>query len=214
MAPSAVPSLRIRRANDAPVRPDGAFVLYWMTMARRVGWNFALDRALEWVRKLDRPLVILEALRVDYPWASERLHRFILDDMADTARRLRGTGVTYYPYVDPERDAGKGLLRALGTEAAVVVTDEFPAFMLPHLVEAAARQVPVRLEVVDSSGLLPLRAADRAFIEVEVATLITPRRAGVAARLSALRAPLRADLRTAHALHLPEVRRLARDHAL
>jgi deoxyribodipyrimidine photo-lyase len=134
-----------------------------MVAQRRVGWNFALDRALEWVRALGRPLVILEALGVDYPWASDRLHRFVLDGMADTARRLRGTGVLYYPYVEPAPGAGRGLLPALAADAAVCVTDDFPAFIVPRLVAAAARQVPVRLEAVDSNGLLPLRAADQAF---------------------------------------------------
>jgi deoxyribodipyrimidine photo-lyase len=149
--------------NAAPVRADGAFVLYWMVAQRRVGWNFALDRALEWVRELGRPLVVLEALDVDYPWASDRLHRFVLDGMADTARRLRGKPVLYYPYVEPTRGAGRGLLRALAAEAAVCVTDDVPAFVLLRLVAAAARRLPVRLEAVDSNGLLPLRAADEAF---------------------------------------------------
>jgi deoxyribodipyrimidine photo-lyase len=163
MAPSPVPALRVRPLTGAPVNVDGRFVLYWMIAHRRIGWNFALDRALEWVRKLGRPLLILEALRVDYPWASDRLHRFVLDGMADTARRLAPSPVTYYPYVEPARGAGKGLVRALGRQAAVCVTDDFPAFMLPRMVAAAARQVPVRFEAVDSNGLLPLRATDRAF---------------------------------------------------
>jgi deoxyribodipyrimidine photo-lyase len=163
MRRGAVPAERLRAVNEAPVRPEGAFVLYWMVAHRRVGWNFALDRALEWVRELDRPLVILEALAVDYPWASARLHRFVLDGMADTARRLAGTNVLYYPYVEPAPGAGRGLLAALGASAAVVVTDDFPAFVLPRLVAAAGRVLPVRLEAVDSNGLLPLRAAGRAF---------------------------------------------------
>ena len=45
--------------------------------------SFALDRAVGWARELGKPLVILEALRVGYPWASDRLHRFVLDGMAD-----------------------------------------------------------------------------------------------------------------------------------
>jgi deoxyribodipyrimidine photo-lyase len=163
MAPGAVPSLRIRPVNPGPVRAEGMFVLYWMVAHRRVGWNFALDRALEWVRDIGRPLVILESLRVDYPWASDRLHRFVLDGMADTAGRLLRTGVRYYPYVEPSPGAGRGLLPALAEHAAVCVTDDFPAFMLPRMVAAAGRRLPVRLEAVDSNGLLPLRAADRAF---------------------------------------------------
>jgi deoxyribodipyrimidine photo-lyase len=45
----------------------------------------------------------------------------------------------------------------------LIVTDDFPAFMLPRMLEAGARQADVRMEAVDSNGLLPLSAADRAF---------------------------------------------------
>jgi deoxyribodipyrimidine photo-lyase len=83
-----VPPIRIRVAGPAPVRPTGAYVLYWMTAARRAGSSFALDRAVGWARELGKPLVILEAIRVAYPWASDRIHRFVLDGMADNARRL------------------------------------------------------------------------------------------------------------------------------
>lgn len=93
-----VPPARIRTLNDRPVRPDGAYVLYWMTASRRLGWNFALDRAVEVARSLRRPLVILEALRCDYPWASARHHRFVLDGMADHDRALRKrAGIRYFP---------------------------------------------------------------------------------------------------------------------
>jgi len=108
----SVPDVRVRRLNAAPVRSDGEYVLYWMVASRRLGWNFALDRAVEHARALDRPLFILEPLRVDYPWASDRHHLAVIDGMAEHARSLRGTGVAYHPYVEPEAGAGKGLLRA------------------------------------------------------------------------------------------------------
>ncbi len=161
-APDAA-SERVRRANAAEVRPDGALVVYWMIGARRASHSFALDRAVDWARRLDKPLVVLEALRVAYPWASDRLHRFVIDGMRDNEEALERAGAFYYPYVEPREGAGKGLLRALAEHASVVVTDDFPAFFLPHMVAAAARQVPVALEVVDGNGLLPLSVADRAF---------------------------------------------------
>jgi len=145
------------------VRGERAFVLYWMTSARRVEWNFALDRAIAHAEELGRPLVILEALRVGYRWASERFHRFVLEGMADNAARLRGSPVTYYPYVEPEKDAGKGLLPALAAHACVVVTDDFPCFMLPAMTAAAASQLDVRMEAVDSNGLWPMRSGERLF---------------------------------------------------
>lgn len=140
--------------------------LYWMIAFRRTHWNFSLQRAVEWARELNKPLVIFEPLRIGYRWASDRLHRFVLDGMADQARRLgplRSRGVLYYPYVEPAADRDKGLLASLARLACVVVTDEYPSFFLPRMVRSAAEQLPVRLEHVDSNGLLPLRAADRVF---------------------------------------------------
>jgi deoxyribodipyrimidine photo-lyase len=134
-----------------------------MTAFRRTNWNFALDRAVEWARELRKPLVVLEALRCDYPWASERFHRFVMDGMAEKMRALSGSRVTYYAYVEPRAGAGKGLLGALARRACAVVTDDYPAFFIPRMVLSAARHLPVRLEAVDSNGLLPLRASERAF---------------------------------------------------
>jgi deoxyribodipyrimidine photo-lyase len=71
--------------------------------------------------------------------------------------------VEYYPYVEPSVGAGRGLLAALSGHAAVVVTDDYPAFMLPRMVAAAARQVRVRFEQVDGNGLLPIRLAAQTF---------------------------------------------------
>ncbi len=110
---SAVPAIRIKKSNTQPVNERGDYVLYWMIASRRLHYNFALDRALEHCKALGKPLVILEALRVGYPWASDRLHRFVLDGMADNERVCQQRGVRYYPYVEPTANAGKGLLAAL-----------------------------------------------------------------------------------------------------
>src|SRR5690606_21675121 len=58
--------------------------------------------------------------------------------------------------------------KSLGTtnermRPCVVVTDDYPCFFLPQMITAAGRKLDVRLETVDSNGLLPLRAADKVF---------------------------------------------------
>ena len=68
-----VPQSRLHPLVDAPVRPGGGYVLYWMTASRRLEFNFALQHAVDQCSALSRPLVILEALRCDYPHASDRL---------------------------------------------------------------------------------------------------------------------------------------------
>jgi deoxyribodipyrimidine photo-lyase len=158
-----IPEIRLRPVNSEPVR-DGDFVLYWMIAARRLGWNFALEHAADQARRLKKPLVILEPLRCGYAWANDRIHRFVLEGMADHAALLGKSNVTYLPYVEPTPGAGKGLLAALGSHACLVVTDDFPAFFLPRMVAAAGASLKTRLEAVDSNGLLPLRAADKDFV--------------------------------------------------
>lgn len=153
---SRVPELRVVAGNTAGVNPGGAYVLYWMIAARRTEWNWALQRAVEWARHLGRPLVVLEALRAGYPFASDRLHTFVVQGMADTARRLAGRRVGYFPYVESRHGEGTGLLESLARDACLVVTDLFPAFFLPRMVSAAASRLPVLLEQVDGCGLLPL----------------------------------------------------------
>jgi deoxyribodipyrimidine photo-lyase len=160
------PQIRVRSCNDAPVRAEGEFVLYWMIAFRRTEWNFALQRAVDWALELHKPLVIFEPLRVGYRWASDRIHRFVLDGMADNRARiaaLKNPGVLYFPYVEPSADAGKELLEALARRSCIVVTDDFPSFFLPRMVAAAAQSLSTRLEQVDSNGLLPLRTTDRVF---------------------------------------------------
>jgi deoxyribodipyrimidine photo-lyase len=153
----------VRAVNQHAVNPRGQFVLYWMIAFRRPRHNFALDRAAAWARELRLPLVVLESLRVDYPHASERLHRFVLDGMDDNRRAFAGTPVQYYAYVEPSPGAAKGMLATLGSAAALVVTDDYPCFFLPAAVASAGAQLPVRLEAVDSNGLIPLSAVPQAY---------------------------------------------------
>ena len=134
-----------------------------MVASRRTRFNFGLQHAVDRARELARPLVVLEALRCDYAWACERFHRFVLGGMADNAEGFRRASVYYYPYVESRPGAGKGLLAELSRHACLIVTDDFPAFMLPRMLEAAGRQSAVQVQAVDSNGLLPLSAADRAF---------------------------------------------------
>ena len=165
---SNVPPLRLRAVNDAPVQSDGAYVLYWMIAARRAQSNYGLDRAIEWANELGRPLVVFEPLRVGYQWASDRFHQFVIEGMADNQAALKGSPAHYYPYVEPRAGAGKGLLDALASRSCVVVTDDPSAYFLPRMIEAAGKGLlalgsPVKLEAVDSNGILPTRAPDKVF---------------------------------------------------
>ncbi len=149
--------------HDVPPQAERAYVLYWMIGARRATWNFALDRAVDWADELGKPLLVLEALRSDYQWASDRLHQFVIDGMRVNAEALSKARIEHYPYLEPAPKAGHGLLQALSANAAVVVTDRTPVFDLADLVSAAGRQVDVRFEEVDGYGIVPLDAPSNTF---------------------------------------------------
>jgi deoxyribodipyrimidine photo-lyase len=155
--------LRIRAVNAAPLNPAGEYVLYWMIAARRSRWNFALQRAAEVARKLDAGLLVFEPLRCDYPYASQRLHRFVIEGMRDQAADFTGTPTFYYPYVEAAVGAGQGLLEALADAACLVVTDDFPAFSLPRTVQSVGRRLKVPLEAIDGNGLLPLELIEKPY---------------------------------------------------
>ncbi len=159
----SIPELRRQSANQRPLRTDGQYVLYWMIACRRTRYNFALQHAIDRAREFGKPLVILEPLRVRYRWASDRIHRFIIEGMRDNAKALAKKPVVYYPYVEPKPGAGTPLLHQLARHACTVVTDEYPCFFLPHMIDAVKDRLPARLELIDSNGIMPLRQAERTF---------------------------------------------------
>ena len=97
---------RLRRLNEARTATGGDYVLYWTQVYRRLERNHALDYALRCAAELGKPLVVYEGLRIDYPWASRRHHRFVLEGMQANAARAALLGLNYWPFVEtPERPA-------------------------------------------------------------------------------------------------------------
>jgi deoxyribodipyrimidine photo-lyase len=149
-------AIRFRQANDAEPNPKGVYVLYWMQMVRRLDHNHALNYALSCARHFDRPLVVYEGLRLDYPWASRRLHTFVLEGMVDNRRRAERLGLNYWSFVETPADSGRGLLRKLAKDAVMVVTDDYPCFIIPEQTAALARKMSTRVVAVDGNSIVPL----------------------------------------------------------
>lgn len=147
---------RLRRLNKARINGSGDYVLYWMQAYRRLDRNHALDYACRCALELDRPLVVFEGLRLDYPWASRRLHRFVVEGMQANAAAAEKLGINYWPFVETPRQSGRGLLARLAARAALVVSDDFPCFVAPRQGAALARVADVAVFAVDSNSMVPL----------------------------------------------------------
>ncbi len=160
---SSVPAVRVRTLNQYPVNPAGKFVFYWMTAYRRTRFNFALQRAVELANQLHKPLVIFEAIRCNYRWASDRFHQFMLDGIMDNATATQSTNATYYAYVERCANDGKGLVESFSSLACLIVTDDYPCFFHPALYERVASKWHCAIELVDSNTIIPMRCTDRTF---------------------------------------------------
>jgi deoxyribodipyrimidine photo-lyase len=147
---------RLRQVNDRPIDASGRFILYWIQAYRRLNHNHSLDHALQWAIGLKKPLVVYEGLRLNYPWASARLHQFILEGMADNVARAKRLGINYWPFVETSDQPGRGLLHDLAKRACLVITDDFPAFIIPRQTASLAKRSPVRVIAVDGNSMVPL----------------------------------------------------------
>ena len=158
-----IADIRRHDANEHPIRPGGDYILYWMIAFRRPRYNHCLQHAVDRAIEFGKPLVVFEPLRTRYQWASDRIHGFVIEGMRDNAGSFAKLPVTYYPYVEPRPGVGTPLLHRLAENAVTVVTDEYPCFFLPHMIQAVKHKIPARLELVDSNGVMPLRRPDKTF---------------------------------------------------
>lgn len=165
---SALLDRRVRALNDAPIDEGKDFVLLWLQGQRRLQQNLAAAHALRRANELEKPLRVYEGLRADYPHASERFHRFLLEGVAATARDCAGLGLAYGFFLET-RGSPRGTLHRLAARAALVVTDLLPSFIHPAQTRALAERAPCRVEGVDAAGALPLAAFPAA--EVAARTL-------------------------------------------
>ena len=125
-------------------------------MSRRLERSHALDYAARCAAELGKPLVVYEGLRLRYPWASERLHAFILQGMADNRARAAALGINYWPYVEGEETLDRKLVAELARRAVLVVSDDYPAFTVPGQSAGLVRATDAAVFAVDGNSIVPL----------------------------------------------------------
>lgn len=147
---------RTRLLNDLPIRDDGDYVLYWMQMYKRSTHNHALNKAIEIANELKLPLVVYEGLKYSYPWASDRLHTFILEGVAEKKAAFEAKGIRYIFYLQKDKNSPKNTVAKLAAKAAALVTDDFPSFIIPEHNRHITEQVKIPVIVVDANGMIPV----------------------------------------------------------
>lgn len=152
---------RVLKLNDAEKSPNSKYVLYWMQMFKRTTYNHALIYSIRQANELQLPLVVYEGLKYYYPWANDRLHTFILEGVEEKRRTFENLGIRYIFYLQKDKNDPKQTVAKLAKDAALIVTDDFPCFIIPGHNQTIAEKARVPVFTVDSNGIIPMSKFDK-----------------------------------------------------
>lgn len=155
----AAPELRkrARRLNQVREKRRGAdYVLCWLQQNIRAADNPAIDAAIAAGNRLNLPVVVYHALGQGYPHANARIHQFILEASRSLAPAVEARGLRCINYVERPAKLEKGLVYRLAARAAMIVTDDVPAFVARRQAERVAGKVEIPVVAIDASCLVPM----------------------------------------------------------
>ncbi len=118
MATTTIDPARITTLNDAEPGA-GDHVLYWMQASVRTRENHALEHAVRTANACELPLVVGFGLDPDYPEATPRTLRFLIDGLVDVAGHLSRRDIGFVVRPGPPLDVAC----ELAADAAAVVLD-------------------------------------------------------------------------------------------
>ncbi len=154
-------SERVQLLGDKPENKKAKYVLYWMQMFKRTSHNHALKFAIEQANERDLPLVVYEGLKYYYPWASDRLHTFILEGVEEKRKAFERLGITYIFYLQKDKKSPKQIVKKIAADAAILVTDDFPCFIIPEHNAAIVEKAKIPVFAVDSNGIIPMSCFEK-----------------------------------------------------
>ncbi|MBM3382932.1 MAG: hypothetical protein FJY29_10885 [Betaproteobacteria bacterium] len=171
--PDALKCAAVLEAAARGATVSGRYVLYLMTVQRRVQDNAGLAVASAFSKALRKPLLVVEAMSGNAPWSSARVHTFIGESAAATAVHFPGylfVPQGHDPLVEPEKNvsariashlkpeeafttgllssaekvANASLVPSLFDEASLVVCDWAPFYIFPDIALRAQRTLEKR----------------------------------------------------------------------
>ena len=152
---------RARRLNDRPVGQPATFVLCWLQQALRAVDNPVIDAAVLLGNAWGLPVLVYHGVREDYPYASDRLHGFILGASRDLERDCAARGLRCVNYVDRAAKREKGLVYRLAEQAAAVVLEDQPAFVAQWQAERFAARTERAVLAVNAACTVPPMALEQ-----------------------------------------------------
>lgn len=145
----------MRALNDRPLESGGRYVLCWLQQALRARDNPVIDASIRLGNALRLPVLVYHGVREDYPYASDRLHRFILGAGWHLGMGCRERGLAFVQHVDRPGHREKGLVHRLGAAAAAIVLEDQPTFVARWQAERVAARAAAPVYAVAAACLVP-----------------------------------------------------------
>ena len=154
---------RTRKLTDQAVADDADYVLCWVMQALRADENPALDAAVALGNRRGLPVVVLQTLENRYPYASHRIHRFMLEASQELGPGVEARGLRFARYVrqgppDGDAEGSVEVAARLARRAAAVVVDDVPTFVTREYAAALADALDRPLLAVDACCAVPMNA--------------------------------------------------------
>lgn len=151
-------ALRTRRLNRRHYKKGRSYVLCWLQQALRGYDNPIIDAAVSVGNQLDLPVVVYHGVDNRYPYASHRLHRFILEASQSLETDIHERRLRFCRYVRRSEKAEPRLVYRLAEESACVFTDDMPAFVAGRQAKAVALRIGCPVFAVDAACAVPMQA--------------------------------------------------------
>lgn len=148
---------RCRRLNKQRVKTKNAdYVLCWLQQNLRAADNPIIDAAIAAGNKFSLPVVVYHGLGQRYPHANDRLHKFIIEASQSLAPDIEKRGLRFINYIERPEKFEKGLVYRLASRAAMLLTDDVPAYVARWQAEAVAAKVKIPMITVDANCVVPM----------------------------------------------------------
>lgn len=165
--------------NQNALYQDGDYVLVWLQQTIRGRDNPVIDAALALAGKLNKPVLVYHGVRSDYPYASDRLHGFLIGASKQMALDLEARDIAHCHYIERPGSQERGLVYKLAEQAVAIFSDEHFTFVGKVQLESFAQKTKRLVVAVDAARLVPTR--------------ILPKGLNATKAFRAAHSPLRAD---------------------
>ncbi len=151
---SSPESERVHWLAEREVR-QGKYVLYWMQASVRAEWNPALEHAICEANRLEKPLLVCFGLTDDYPDASARHYRFLVEGLAAAASGLERRNIKLVVRKGHPPEVARGLAK----DACSVIVDRGYLRHLRKWRKSLVEKVKAPVIEVEGDVVVPVETA-------------------------------------------------------